>query len=319
MQRSEKAAYDQLAAAFESANGASLDAYLDDVFGEDRETTSGSGGDTGGSGGASGSSTDDDDGTSGGSGGGEDDEDGEDEDGDGEDGEEGDDEEGDDEEGDGEEGDDEEGEETTEATSDTESEDESEGDGGDEGTPTPDAVPIDPAARNDFLASPVGASTMDRHEEAIRMGQGGGLIDVEPPADMTSWYESDLSASERRLVGDAVEMATSGGHTDPPEHDEFTSGAGSPVDELKLAGGGVIDPIDPSPGRFPIDNPIVGPPPIDPGGSGRTPGLDDGKLDGLGDDLDGDDDAFAGSTFELQLNEGVADAIDSGALDDLTD
>jgi hypothetical protein len=129
-------------------------------------------------------------------------------------------------------------------------------------------------------------------------------------------------------------MERTGGHTDPPQHGEFQSTIGSPVDELQLAGGGAIDPVDDTPGPAPADNPVVGPPPIDPrgGGSDGVSSLDDFDPEGDPDDPEGsgelgdtgDDAAGMGQTYlvadlNFQIDENLADNIDTDALDELAD
>ena len=212
---------------------------------------------------------------------------------------------------------------------------ESEGEGGDEGTPTPDDIGAPTAEQTyEFLDTPVGASTKHFMEMAVRQGQGGGLIDVDDPGDRAAWYASDLSAQERGLVDEAVEMRQTGGHTDPPEHGEMAASVGSPVDELRLAGGGAIDPVDDAPGVAPADNPIVGPPPIDPrgGGSDGVSSLDDfdpeddpddpegsGELGDTGDDAAGMGQTYLVADLNFQIDENLADNIDTDALDELAD
>lgn len=138
-----------------------------------------------------------------------------------------------------------------------ESEDAGEGTATAETTPTPDDPGrIDPAALAAFLESPLGRETMRGVEGAVEMGVGGGLVD--PPADddagREQWLGSRLSTSDTANVQRAVDVAITGGHTDPTEEEPPTGI--SAVDEVAVAGGGAIDPVEDPPAPAPTDSPL---------------------------------------------------------------
>ena len=154
-------------------------------------------------------------------------------------------------------------EETPVAEAESEDSEEGKGEGTAETTPHPDApVTATPAEVAAFAASPLARDTNRMADRAIEMGIGGGLTnpDSSDEAARAAFIETGLAASELATLGRGIEVARSGGHTDPVE-DSVARGV-VPIDELK-AFGGAIDPIDDASGPIPEDNPLF---PIAPGG-----------------------------------------------------
>lgn len=145
---------------------------------------------------------------------------------------------------------------TTESTAgdDTSADDDQGSDpGGEEGTPHPDYVYVDPAKRAAFHETPVGRAEQRMTERGIEENApGAGVID--PPDDTGD--RGGSSGGPLRFIGGAI---------DPPDFADGRAASLSVLDEMALPGAGVIDPPDDAPvgesGASPLGGglgPIVG-------------------------------------------------------------
>ncbi|MEM9034982.1 MAG: hypothetical protein AAGD18_10360 [Actinomycetota bacterium] len=154
------------------------------------------------------------------------------------------------------------------------------------GTPHPDGdVPIDPADQARFDESPFGEAQRQAQIDAIedRSGTAGAPEDDPSGLDDPDFLDTPVGEAMMADVIDGMAMKADGGDTDPLDIDAEESNG--EVVELKLQGGGVVDPVDDDTGTTGPRLPTV---PDDPtGGTPGGPGVPGG--DRLGNEGDPDD------------------------------
>ncbi len=163
--------------------------------------------------------------------------------------------------------------ETTDAPAEGEEDDESESTsaGGDAGTPRPEGdEPVDPADRERWDDSPFGEAERKAQVDAVDAAQGSaGAPDDDPSdADVIDFLTSKAGAEQLDAFGQGVEQRHDGGDRDPLDIDDVEENGD--VIDIKLMGGGAIDPSEDGPqlemgGRAPLDGvpeSIAGGPPV---------------------------------------------------------